>query len=262
MPQKIRFNPHHRRNGLADDWLPGSHGRLLVSVRNSREAAVALAGGAHIIDLKQPARGPLGRASTATCSHVCQVVGGAGLVTAAAGELIDYLQRHTPLASLVALLGQVSHVKLGTAGLLSHSHWGDLWQQLAASLPTPQRVVLVAYAEGHEVGAPHWQAVADANLRHGGRVAMVDTWDKQAPGICRAWSSATRDQFVQRSHASGLMAAVAGRVAAADVVELLAAGVDVVGVRSAACHDGCRNQSLDVSRVAALVASFAAENHC
>ena len=35
--------------------------QLLVSVRDGREAATALAGGAEMIDAKEPSRGPLGR---------------------------------------------------------------------------------------------------------------------------------------------------------------------------------------------------------
>ena len=40
--------------------------RLLVSVRNGQEAEAALAGGAHVIDVKEPARGSLGRADETT----------------------------------------------------------------------------------------------------------------------------------------------------------------------------------------------------
>ena len=39
---------------------------LLVSVRSADEARTALAGGATVIDVKEPERGPLGRADPAT----------------------------------------------------------------------------------------------------------------------------------------------------------------------------------------------------
>ena len=44
--------------------------RLLVSVRNALEAEVALAGGAHVIDVKEPSHGSLGRADEATLAEV------------------------------------------------------------------------------------------------------------------------------------------------------------------------------------------------
>ena len=50
--------------------------QLLVSVRDATEAAAALHGGAGLIDVKEPARGPLGRADAATIAAVVQTVAG------------------------------------------------------------------------------------------------------------------------------------------------------------------------------------------
>ena len=44
--------------------------RLLVSVRNAAEAETALAGGATVIDVKEPSRGSLGRVDDATLAEV------------------------------------------------------------------------------------------------------------------------------------------------------------------------------------------------
>src|SRR5437879_2488209 len=63
---------------------------LLVSVRSSEEAAAALAGGAHVIDIKEPAHGSLGRADDQTVSAVLACVAGRRPVSAALGELVDY----------------------------------------------------------------------------------------------------------------------------------------------------------------------------
>src|SRR5262249_6225382 len=46
--------------------------RLLVSVRDVREAEAALAGGADLIDIKEPAHGPLGRADDAVIEFIVQ----------------------------------------------------------------------------------------------------------------------------------------------------------------------------------------------
>src|SRR5437870_6982957 len=60
---------------------------LLVSVRSASEAEAALAGGAHLIDVKEPGRGPLGRADDATIAAVVQRVAGRRPVSVALGEL-------------------------------------------------------------------------------------------------------------------------------------------------------------------------------
>ncbi len=70
---------------------------LLVSVRDAAEAAASLAGGADLIDVKEPARGPLGRADAATIAAVVQAVGGRVPVSAALGEL-----RECPLVGAAA----------------------------------------------------------------------------------------------------------------------------------------------------------------
>ena len=49
---------------------------LLVSVRNGEEAAQALAGGAAVVDVKEPARGALGRADFGRLAEVVEAVGG------------------------------------------------------------------------------------------------------------------------------------------------------------------------------------------
>ena len=49
------------------------HG-LLVSVRDAREASAAVAGGADIIDAKEPALGPLAPVSPATLQSICAAV--------------------------------------------------------------------------------------------------------------------------------------------------------------------------------------------
>ena len=50
--------------------------RLLVSVRNADEAIAALAGGAHVIDVKEPERGSLGAADTSAIAEIVLAVNG------------------------------------------------------------------------------------------------------------------------------------------------------------------------------------------
>jgi len=59
--------------------------KLLVSVRDAIDASAALAGGADIIDAKEPASGALGAVDLATFQHIVAAVANARLVTAALG---------------------------------------------------------------------------------------------------------------------------------------------------------------------------------
>ena len=69
---------------------------LLVSVRSAPEARAACRGGATVIDVKEPARGPLGRADAPTWRAVRAVVPEAVPVSVALGELSAMLADLAP----------------------------------------------------------------------------------------------------------------------------------------------------------------------
>ncbi|MBK5187486.1 MAG: hypothetical protein JJD97_04525, partial [Gemmatimonadaceae bacterium] len=60
--------------------------RLLVSVRNAEEARTALAGGAEIIDAKEPSLGALGAVELGVLREIVQAVGRMRPVSAALGD--------------------------------------------------------------------------------------------------------------------------------------------------------------------------------
>ena len=61
--------------------------RLLVSVRNAEEARAALAGGAEIIDAKEPSRGALGAVDDRRAARDRRAVDGMRPVSAALGDV-------------------------------------------------------------------------------------------------------------------------------------------------------------------------------
>ena len=61
--------------------------RLLVSVVSADEARRAIAGGADIVDVKDPREGALGAPSPRVLSEVVRAVGPAAPVSAALGDL-------------------------------------------------------------------------------------------------------------------------------------------------------------------------------
>src|SRR5687767_6426864 len=63
--------------------------RLLVSVASAIDAAAALAGGAHFIDAKNPAAGPLGPVTATAFREIVAAVGATRPVTAALGDASD-----------------------------------------------------------------------------------------------------------------------------------------------------------------------------
>src|SRR3954454_23697054 len=87
---------------------------LLVSVRSAAEALAALAGGADVIDVKEPNRGSLGAADDDTIAAVVEAVAGRAFVSAAFGELVE-LSASSNGDRRRALVAGVSLFKVGLA---------------------------------------------------------------------------------------------------------------------------------------------------
>src|SRR3984893_8146145 len=103
---------------------------LLVSVRSPVEAQLALRAGAALIDVKEPARGSLGRADDALIAGVVRAVAGRRTVSAALGELVEY-----PAPPQVEGL---SFVKWGLAG----TNGSDWRKELCDACRRLQRVLM------------------------------------------------------------------------------------------------------------------------
>ena len=105
--------------------------QLLVSVRSTEEAATALEGGAALIDVKEPGRGPLGRADDAVVRAVLNVVAGRRPVSAALGELPEGGMECASLPSSLAF------VKWGLASRGTDGRWqADFLRSASPLVPT------------------------------------------------------------------------------------------------------------------------------
>lgn len=229
--------------------------RLLVSVRSAVEAAAALAGGADVIDAKEPAAGALGAVAPHDLAAIRAVVGHARPVTAALGDATDEPSVEA-LAHAFTAAG-AAMVKLGLAGA---ADLGRATAMLRAAVRGARRaggaVVAVAYADAARVGAPDPHAVLACAVDAGARGVLLDTADKRGPALPGLVAPDALAEWVRRAREASLLTALAGRVAADDLTSLRAIGPDVVGVRGAAC-DGGREGRVSAERVRALRARLA-----
>jgi uncharacterized protein (UPF0264 family) len=230
---------------------------LLVSVRSEAEAEAALAGGAALIDVKEPARGPLGRADDGVVGAVVRQVAGRRPVSAARGEL-------TADARLPAVEG-LSHVKWGLAGWLGRPGWRVTLQGLrAAAGGSPPALVVAAYADWQRAEAPPVEEVLSFALEHPGGTLLLDTFDKGLhssagrPLSLLEWVPVPElVRLCTRCHEAGVRVALAGSLGPEQIVEVCRARPDWVAVRGAACRGG-REGSVCATRVRALVEMLAA----
>jgi (5-formylfuran-3-yl)methyl phosphate synthase len=224
--------------------------KLLVSVRSKVEALAALAGGAAIIDVKEPFNGSLGRAQCNVWREVRNVVPRQVPVSVALGELNDW-----PGIDAVGVArgnwSGLSYCKLG----LSHSppDWIDRWcalrQALAHSESSVPAWVAVVYIDWQAAHAPEPEAVIEvACALDECRGVLFDTWNKsQCPGI-----TLTSKPMLERARDSGRFVALAGSLDARAIRRLAHLEPDIFAVRGSACAGGDRLAPIDSERVSIL----------
>ncbi|WP_165065370.1 (5-formylfuran-3-yl)methyl phosphate synthase [Paludisphaera rhizosphaerae] len=218
--------------------------RLLVSVRSAEEAKRALAGGASIIDVKEPSNGSLGRAAFETWREVYHVVPAGLRMSVALGELSEWLGDSQPEVPPKALDG-VRYCKVGFAGV--GPNWVEEWAGLADRLNAPRvQWIAVVYTDWKAAGAPSPTSIFNTNFRFNG--VLFDTWDKSKPAV---WTSELIDLAAEFREDQNALA-VAGGLTRENLDVIAAIRPDIVAVRGAVCEGGDRLRDLDQSRVEQL----------
>jgi uncharacterized protein (UPF0264 family) len=227
---------------------------LLVSVRDVAEALEALAGGAAVIDVKEPIRGPLGRADADAAAAIGRALDGRAPWTLACGELAsgadNVAHLHRVLEQLGPNIAPPAAVKAGPAGL-DLAGWQAAQRRLADSLPDGIAAVAVAYADWEQACAPAPDRIIDAATAAGAGMVLIDTFDKSAGGLFEPRSPFVVAGWLEQARAAGVGVALAGRLQPRQVPLAVELGADVVAVRSAACVGG-RMGRVDSARVGEL----------
>ncbi len=230
--------------------------RLLVSVVSAQEARHALAGGADIIDVKDPREGALGAPSPGVLTEVVRVVGSAAPVSVALGDMPD-LPHTAALAARGAALAGADYVKVGLRGVRELGRAVAVMSAVADAVGREAAVIAAAYADADALDppafAPAW--LPELVERTGIAGALVDTCDKDGRGLYGWLSESELADLIARTRAAGASFAVAGQLTRD---QLCRVRVDIVGVRSAVCRGGDRTGELDSELVAAAIAELRA----
>jgi hypothetical protein len=226
--------------------------RLLVSVVSAEEARRAVAGGADIIDVKDPGEGALGAPAPRVLSEVAQVVGDAAPVSVALGDMPN-LPHTAALAARGAAMSGAGYVKVGLRGVRWLSDAVALMGAVCDAVGPRVAVIAAAYADFGVLDPP---AVPPAALPEVVRLtgiagALVDTFVKDGRGLYGWLAEDDVADLAAGTRAAGGTFGVAGQLA---LGELCRVDADVVGVRSAVCRGGNRAAELDADLVAAAVA--------
>jgi dihydroneopterin aldolase len=216
---------------------------LLASVTGPEEAEIAIAGGADIIDLKDPAAGALGALPVARIRDTVAAVAGRRPTSAVTGDLPMHVEMVVAAVREVAATG-VDYVKVGLFP-------GEERPAVVRAMADPARSsrligVLFADREADATGLlPH---LADCGFAG----AMLDTADKQGGRLLTHIGIPELESFVKAARDRGLLVGLAGSLEEPDVPRLLPLGPDFLGFRGALCRAHDRRGGIDLQAVQAI----------
>ena len=226
---------------------------LLVSVRTADEARDAWNAGARIIDIKDPARGPLGMADVSVWDAVRASIPPHATISAALGELPQCESLPVPNEEH---WNRIAWRKVGLAGMAESPHWQARLETLHKSWGPRPGWIAVAYLDAAAAHAPTPQAVIEFLLASQCGGILFDTWSKQTQSPLdntQAWR-----ERIQHIRAAGFLVALAGGLCCDKIRRLKPLEPDLFAVRGAACFNGDRLAPIDPVRVADLVAAASA----
>ena len=211
--------------------------KLLVSPKNETEAAEAIAGGADIIDVKNPREGPLGANFPWVIKRVKQITPADIEVSCTIGEMPN-LPGSMALAALGAATTGVNYVKAGLYGLRTPKEAVNLMQNVvkaAKDFNSSVKVVVSGYADAERISTVYPLHVPKIAYAVQGDIAMIDTAIKDGKNLFDFLTKSQLQRFVDEAHSYGLKAALAGSLRKEDMPIICALDADVVGVRGAVC---------------------------
>jgi hypothetical protein len=224
--------------------------RLLVSVTDAAEAVDAAAGGAQIIDVKDPGAGSLGRAPADWVRAIRSVTSPHLPVSAALGD--GPFETHAVTDAAIVLSGcGAKYVKVGLRDTTRSAALATL-RAVRESLPPSTGLIAVGFADAHRARCPRpleVPALAAAARADG---CLLDTAVKDGRGLLTWLDEATLGAFVADCRARGLLCGLAGSLETTHIPRLASAGADLVGVRGAACVGDRVHGRISRERVAAL----------
>ena len=228
--------------------------QLLVSVANPIEARDAVAGGADLIDAKDPLTGALGAVSLDTLRQIHAAVSGRRAVTAAIGDASD--EETIERTAFDYGAAGVAFVKVGFAGITERARVEQLLTAAARGMKASGTgsTVAVAYADDIATAVDR-VTLLELAATAGASGVLLDTTNKRGPGLLQLLSTKALTAWVAAGHSHGLTVALAGQLTIDDLSPVRDTGADIAGVRGAACEGG-RSSRISAERVNALKATM------
>jgi len=216
--------------------------KLLISPLNEKEASEAIAGGADIIDVKNPQEGALGANFPWVIKRIREIAPRKIQVSCTLGD-VPNLPGSISLAALGAASLGVDYIKVGLYGFKTPREAVFLLQNVnkAAKECNPKiKVVATGYADAERISTLDPMLIPEIASKAQVDLAMIDTAVKDGKNLFNFLAVKQLEKFVDEAHKLGLEAALAGSLRKQDLPMVYGLGADVAGLRGAACTNSDR----------------------
>jgi uncharacterized protein (UPF0264 family) len=211
--------------------------RLLVSPMNIAEARAALAGGADIIDVKNPREGSLGANFPWAIRAVVELAAGRTPVSATIGDL-DFKPGTASLAALGAACSGADYIKAGLLGAKTADQALEMMTGIVRAVKdfdARKKVVASGYSDYARAGSVSPMLLPAVAAEAGADLVMVDTAVKDGRPTFDFMSERNLSDFISSGHAHGLEVALAGTIGFQHLKTLKRLDPDIIGVRGIVC---------------------------
>ena len=210
---------------------------------NEKEASEAIAGGADIIDVKNPQEGALGANFPWVIKRIREITPKNIQVSCTLGD-VPNLPGSISLAALGAASLGVDYIKVGLYGFKTPKEAVFLLQNVnkAAKEYNPKiKVAAAGYADAERIGALDPMLIPEIAAKAQVDLAMIDTAVKDGKNLFNFLTAKQLEKFIGSAHELGLEAALAGSLRKQDLPVVYGLGADVAGLRGAACTNSDRD---------------------
>jgi uncharacterized protein (UPF0264 family) len=217
--------------------------KLLISPKNSKEAIEAIAGGADIIDVKNPKEGPLGANFPWVIKEIKQLMPNNVELSCTLGEAPN-LPGSMALAAYGAASLDVDYIKIGLNGVQTIQKATNLLENIVHAVKmcnSKIKIVVAGYGDYSRVNSIDPQLIVQTAFAVNADVVMLDTAIKDGKTLFDFQTLQHLESFINRAHEHKLNVALAGSLQIQNLPIIKKLGADFVGLRGAACQNNNRD---------------------
>jgi len=227
--------------------------KLMISVISATEAQDAIAGGAEILDVKNPKEGSLGAQVPKVIREITNLSAGKVEVSAAIGDMPN-LPGTAALAALGAASCGVDYIKVGLHGPRSESEAFMILREVRESLlEYPVSVIAAGYADYVSAGTLDPDCLPQVAASAGIQGFLLDTAIKDGRTLFDFLDLHRLRSMAEQTHAAGMLFGLAGALGEQDMLTAKELEADVVGLRTAVCRNNQRSGPLEADRIKQLL---------